>query len=242
MNLLPRSTVALALSALGLAAARPGRFGVITGHSMSPTLHHGEIVWVEAVDPDRPEVHRGDVVVFRRQGRTYVKRVYATEGERVLMLAEVGDAQPALTPIRPDAEEWTALALRRCPGPFRFQRLRVPPGTFYALGDALTNSIDSRSLGPIPVNAIVGRVHPLLGRLRNVDLAMAPLRPAHAALECQSVSPCLRGEKTRMSIDALQVERGNRCGQSQRRDQIRTRRSAAGTPRRTRRGPWRPPP
>jgi signal peptidase I len=225
MNLLPRSTVALALSALGLAAARPGRFGVILGHSMSPTLHHGEIVWVEAVAPDRPEVHRGDVVVFRRQGRTYVKRVYATEGERVLMLAEVGDAQPAITPIRVDAEEWIDLAIRRCPGHFRFQRLRVPPGTFYALGDSLTNSIDSRTLGPIPLRAIVGRVHPLIGHLRHVDLAMAPLRPVH-----------------RLPIDTLQIERGSRRRPFERRVQLRARRSAAGTPRRTRRGPWRPPP
>jgi signal peptidase I len=188
MNVLPRSTVALALSALGLAAARPGRFCVVMGHSMSPTLHHGQVVWVEAVDPDQPDPRRGDVVLFRWQGRNYVKRVYATEGDRVVMLAEVGDAQPLLTPVRPDAEAWVASAVQRYGRRFRFQHLRVPPGTFYALGDCPTNSIDSRSLGPIPVRALMGRVRLLVGRLPNVDLEMAPIRPARMALERSEIT------------------------------------------------------
>lgn len=175
MNVLPRSTVALALSALGLAAARPGRFCVITGRSMYPTLRHGQVVWLDAVDPRREALHRGEVVVFRWRGRTYVKRVYATTGERVLLLSDVGDSQPLFTPIRPDAEAVVAQAVRRH-GRYRFQRLRVPPGTFFALGDCITDSIDSRSLGPIPVHAVLGRVRPLVGRLPDVDMAIGPLR------------------------------------------------------------------
>jgi signal peptidase I len=181
MNVLPRSTVALALSALGLAAARPGRVCVITGGSMYPTLHHGQVVWVRTVDARREALHRGEVVVFRWRDRTYVKRVYATAGERVLLLADVGDSQPLLTPIRPDAEAFVMQAVRRR-GHYRLLRLRVPPGTFFALGDCITDSIDSRSLGPIPVRAVLGRVRPLVGRLPDLDVAIGPLRPQHGHL------------------------------------------------------------
>lgn len=212
MNVLPRSTVALALSALGLAAARPGRFCVVTGHSMSPTLHHGQVVWVDAIDPDRADPRRGEIVLFRWQDRVYVKRVYATEGDRVVMLSDVGDAQPFLMPVRPGAEAWVASAVRRYRGRFRFQRLKVPPATFYALGDCPTNSIDSRSLGPIPVRAIIGRVRPLLGHFRRVDLALSPLRPQRSGLRAAPSAS------------------------------LRARRSASDTPRMRRRGPWRPPP
>jgi len=138
--------------------ASPCVLGVVLGNSMTPTLHNGQIV---AIDRHYYRDHRpraGDIVVFRHQGTTYIKRVYAGEGETIYLLAEGPLGERTLVqPIRRGHEVSVrqAAARTRC---LSVRRIRVPAGSFYALGDALNNSIDSRDLGPIDTSTIIGRV------------------------------------------------------------------------------------
>jgi signal peptidase I len=151
--------------------ASPCVLGVVMGNSMAPTLHSGQ--WV-AIDRHYYRDHRpaaGDVVVFRHQGCTYIKRVYAGEGETIYLLAEgQRGARTFVQPIRRGHEKriYEATSRSAC---LTVRRLTIPQGSFYALGDALNNSIDSRDLGPIDAGTIIGRVsYP--SRLRGPDVEL----------------------------------------------------------------------
>lgn len=136
----------------------PCVLGVVMGNSMAPTLQSGQFVTIDRhhyrTHPPRP----GDVVVFRHQGVTYIKRVYAVEGETIHLLAEGRRGERTLVqPIRRGHETQVFAATARSTA-LTVRRIRVPQGSFYALGDALNNSIDSRDLGPIDTSTIIGRV------------------------------------------------------------------------------------
>jgi signal peptidase I len=102
-----------------------------------------------AFAPRRPLRH-GDVVVFRHPDdprRDLVKRVVALPGETVEIAAGRllvdGRAEPSPPRARPSSETF---------GP-----VRVPAGTFFALGDNRADSGDSRLFGPVPLEAVRGR-------------------------------------------------------------------------------------
>ncbi|MEV6299144.1 signal peptidase I [Actinoplanes sp. NPDC051861] len=114
----------------------------VVGGSMAPTLRPGDLVLVRRVAGRR--VRTGDLVVIERpddaggwstppgrraRGRRWlVKRVVATPGERV---------PDGLMSAVPD-------------GP-------VPPGSLLVLGD-VTHSLDSRQLGYLPLDRVLGVV------------------------------------------------------------------------------------
>jgi signal peptidase I len=148
---------------LGVWSFSPWRVGVVLGHSMDPTLHSGQLI---AIERDYYRHHRprpGEIVVFRHDGMTYVKRVYAAEGQTFCLIAE-GErgARTLIRPIFPGEEASVRTAMRRATM-LAVRRLRVPEGSFFALGDALSCSIDSRELGLIESGELIGRVRPLFG-------------------------------------------------------------------------------
>lgn len=145
--------------------ASPCVLGVVMGKSMEPTLQSGQVI---AIDRHYYRTHRprpGEIVVFRYNGETYVKRVYAVEGQTIHLLAEGRGGAPTLVqPIRPGHEGYVAAAAARSAS-LAVRKVKVPEGCFYALGDCLSNSIDSRELGPIDARSIIGRVR-VLGQER----------------------------------------------------------------------------
>jgi signal peptidase I len=173
----------LGLSALlGVWGLSPCRVGVVMGHSMDPTLRSGQLI---AIERNYYRSHRprpGEIVVFRHGGMTYVKRVYAAEGETIFLLA---DGQPGartfIQPVRRAQVQRVRAAMRRH-SQLTVRRMRIPAGCFFALGDALNNSIDSRDLGPIGNEELIGRVQPFFGARPAPDLevAMPHVRP-HAS-------------------------------------------------------------
>lgn len=60
----------------------------IVGHSMEPTFHEGEIVWVYtwAYIFNEPKV--GDVVIFRLEKQSLVKRVAGVKDNKVILFGD----------------------------------------------------------------------------------------------------------------------------------------------------------
>jgi signal peptidase I len=140
----------------------------VDGHSMAPQVDSGDHVAINTLAYDlrivRPggadpplldvrlrAVSRGDVVAFEHGSgddkRIYLKRVIGLPSETIAMergivsvngttLRESYDPQLDVTDMRP---------------------LVVPPDSLFVLGDNRGDSNDSRSFGPIPIRAVIGR-------------------------------------------------------------------------------------
>lgn len=135
--------LALGIAVAPLAVVHPAR---ISGHSMEPTLRHGRVVWVlRAWAAGKPQ--RGQVWMVASPEGASVKRVLALPGERLEwadgLLREAG---------RELAEPYVSRLDRGSSG-------CLESGAGYlVLGDNRSGSRDSRAWGPLPANALRGRV------------------------------------------------------------------------------------
>lgn len=170
--------VALVLGACGCAGER------IRGveDSMEPTVHSGEILDFDSGAYDSSEPRVGDLVALLAPegyelpfcgvprgtwspcGKpnseltdvSLLKRVMALPGDTVAITAAgrlIRNGEPAyefrVIPCRPRD---------RCALP---DAVRIPLGHYFVLGDNRPVSSDSRDWGPVPLEAIEGRVTPL---------------------------------------------------------------------------------
>jgi signal peptidase I len=127
----------------------------IPSGSMEPTLLVGDKVLVNKLSYDFHGVHRGDVVVFKRPPGDYspgikdlIKRVIGLPNDTISASRGV-----VLIDGQRLAEPW----LPRATITADFAPVRVPAGEYFVMGDNRGNSADSRVIGPIPKNLIVGR-------------------------------------------------------------------------------------
>ena len=140
---------------LAVRLACPYRLLRVDGNSMTPTFHSGQLLLVDVREPRQAGVRRGDVVLFRWQGRSYIKRVYAVGGETVWKLTSARGADAVLAG---EQRDWALRQCRRFPAAGSLVTVPVKHGELFFLGDALTNSIDSRDFGPVPLACVRGRV------------------------------------------------------------------------------------
>jgi signal peptidase I len=127
----------------------------IPSDSMNPTLVQRDRVLVNKLSYHFHDVHRGDIVVFKRPpGETdpkikdLIKRVIALPGDTV----EGRDGQ-ILIDGRTMREPYTAKNSPMSDFPAR----KIPQGHYWVMGDNRGNSKDSRAFGPIAKSLIVGR-------------------------------------------------------------------------------------
>ncbi len=124
------------------------RFAPVRGASMEPALHDGQILCFAPLAPGG--LQRGEVVVFRSPldpSLRYVKRVAGLPGDELRF-------QDGFLRVNGRVVPWGAGGY---PPGFRLA-VRVPEGSFFALGDHASVSYDSRSFGPVPLERIQGRV------------------------------------------------------------------------------------
>lgn len=121
------------------------RMARVRGESMTPTYYDGQWLLVRRMDWPAPPLQDGDVIVFRLGRDLLVKRIAAVPGQ------PMPDAEP-YWPRRPWGDHLGQAGAELAGPPV------VPTGYLYVLGDNAAVSDDSRSFGPVPMTAVLGRV------------------------------------------------------------------------------------
>lgn len=124
---------------------------------MQPTLHDRDQMIVNKFLYNFNEPERFDIVVFHANDqKDFIKRVIALPGEHVAYKDNILyiNGQPIEENFLHDKDVWTYdFELEELTGNYN----TVPEGYVFVLGDNRTNSTDSRILGPIPMDQIVGK-------------------------------------------------------------------------------------
>lgn len=117
--------------------------------SMYPTLQDGQHIGIFRLAYAVSEPECGDIVVIKiNEEKNYVKRVIATEGQKVEIIQNTVyvDGEPL-------EEEYISDELVYADyGP-----IVVPEDSIFVMGDNRPNSIDSRAIGCLPVENIIGK-------------------------------------------------------------------------------------
>lgn len=121
----------------------------VQGPSMQPTLYTGERLFVNKIGYRFAEVERFDIVVCHYPGAQeyYVKRVVALPGDTV-------SVENGVVYINGEALEEEYVVNR---DQANMAETVVPEDCYMVFGDNRANSMDSRSIGAIERDAIVGR-------------------------------------------------------------------------------------
>lgn len=120
-------------------------FTLVSGASMHPTYHNGDLVIVKKLPH---EVQRNDVVICKAPtGELLIKRVVGMPGEEVSAVEGVLHINGWGYADDP-SKEFTEME----------GSVEVGEGTYFVLGDNRTNSADSRKYGCIPQSNIKGLV------------------------------------------------------------------------------------
>jgi signal peptidase I len=135
---------------------------VVQGSSMDTTLTTGDRVFVNKLSYRLHDPNRGDVVVLHQitgaSERDLIKRVIALPGETIEMtncevrITEFGASESRVL-IEPYLDSEVVSAT--CGGDF--EPVLVPEESVFVMGDNRSGSLDSRSIGPVSYDNLVGR-------------------------------------------------------------------------------------
>nr|WP_176444801.1 signal peptidase I [Paenibacillus herberti] len=152
----------------------------VDGPSMQPNFHTGERLIVNKILYDFREPKRGEVVVFHvpQQGRDFIKRVIALPGDTVRVEGDdvyVNDQkqeEPYLKGAIAEAQAKGELWNQNGPNfPNEFvSDMKVPADSFLAMGDNRSNSEDSRRIGYIPYDQVIGRADVIFWPMNDIQI------------------------------------------------------------------------
>lgn len=130
----------------------------VDGQSMYPTFHDGEMVLTNLISLKMGLPQRGDVVVLQAPDdpeKDYIKRVVGLPGDTVMISS--GDFY--VNNKKFDESAYLASDVKTTGGAFlsENQPVVVPPRQYFVVGDNRSNSKDSRALGFIKQEAIIGK-------------------------------------------------------------------------------------
>ncbi|MCX6747688.1 MAG: signal peptidase I [Candidatus Nomurabacteria bacterium] len=140
---------------------------VVSGSSMFPTLKNSDYLIVDEASYHLGNPERYDVAVFRYPGdptKFYIKRIIGLPGETV----EVNGSKVL---IKNDANKEGFLLDQPFIGSNsdKIARLELKEGEYFVMGDNRAASSDSRYLGAVPENLIVGKAFLRLLPVKNLD-------------------------------------------------------------------------
>ncbi|MGI5818792.1 MAG: signal peptidase I [Armatimonadota bacterium] len=134
-----------------LAGCGPPNYVMMTD-DMAPTIERGDIIAIDLQAYDHRPPRRGERVAYRAPGergeRLRMGRVVATAGDEVRVTGGAlhlnGD---------PVEEPFVAATMD-----YEFEALTLPDGHLYILGDNRNEAHDSHVFGPVPIEAVEGRI------------------------------------------------------------------------------------
>ena len=136
----------------------PYRLTLVYGQSMTPTIRSGQILVVDRHYYDTHSPHRGDIVLFRHEDEVYIKRIHALAGDEVIQLQSPDTPDVIVNPGVLDRVYHSILGRQKGA---RILRIQLEKDDVYMLGDGDMLSRDSRDFGPVPRQAIIGKIVPL---------------------------------------------------------------------------------
>ncbi|WP_245347203.1 signal peptidase I [Cohnella lubricantis] len=149
---------------------------IVDGESMEPNFLNRERIIVNKVLYDFREPHRGEVIVFHvpDEQRDFIKRVIAVPGDTVKVQGDTvyvnGEPleepylQDAIAKAHAEGREYNNLDFPNA----EFPDGTVPDGTLFVMGDHRDNSKDSRMIGYIPMDRVVGRAELIFWPLKDI--------------------------------------------------------------------------
>ncbi len=120
----------------------------VRGMDMYPAVRDGDLLLAYRMEKN---YDRGDVVVYFAGSLTRVGRIMAVSGDHV----ELSEEGTVFVNGVPQREEVLFTTL---PGEDGAEKLDIPYGSVYILGDYRTNSTDSRAFGPVDLASVDGKV------------------------------------------------------------------------------------
>jgi signal peptidase I len=138
----------------------------VHGASMEPTLRGNELLivnqWIYKVK--QPEY--GDIIVFHYEdeGRDFIKRVIGLPGDVI----EIRNGE-ILRNSKKINEPYIPSWMKNSYGENK-PRMIVPKGHLYVLGDNRKNSKDSRVIGTVSMDEVVGRADVVLLPIKNMRM------------------------------------------------------------------------
>ena len=121
----------------------------VSGWSMSPTMEHGQLLIINKVQ-DISEYQRGDIIIFDNNGTKLIKRLIAFPGETVQIVDNKIYINGEKIDDYVDVEMQSYGILE--------EPVTLKSDEYIFLGDNRNNSYDSREIGPIKTEKIVGRI------------------------------------------------------------------------------------
>jgi signal peptidase I len=132
---------------------------IVDGQSMEPNFDNGERIIVNKILYSVREPKRGEVIVFHAPtGKDFIKRVIALPGESVRVqgdnvyingeLLDEPYLQEALDKAHQAGRNYNTTS---------YPETKVPDGSIFAMGDNRSNSTDSRMIGAVALEKVVGR-------------------------------------------------------------------------------------
>lgn len=128
---------------------------VVDGKSMMPTLHNGDRLIINKVAYNIGKPHRFDIIVFHATPtKDFIKRVIGLPGDHIKYRHDTlyVNGKPIPEPYLKSLKEKTKGNLT-----YNFSTT-VPKGDLFVMGDNRRRSEDSRIIGPVPINKVVGKV------------------------------------------------------------------------------------
>lgn len=137
---------------------------IVYGQSMMPTIHDGERIIVNKVGYEVNEPNRFDLIIFHAtEDSDYIKRVIGLPGDEIyyeddtLYINGVEHDEPFLDTYKEDHDQ--GLFTDDFDLESKTEKTTVPDGHVFVLGDNRQNSVDSRHIGFVSTDTIVGQAN-----------------------------------------------------------------------------------
>ena len=118
----------------------------VNGVSMNPTLHNGDIMLLDEISYRFQNIKRFDIVVVHYEDEYLIKRVIGLPGEEIRY-----EDDKLYINNQYIEEDFTH---KKTGG---FSNITLGDNEYFVMGDNRSNSTDSRIIGPIKENQIIGK-------------------------------------------------------------------------------------